>query len=255
MSPENENLESVRTGLKFSIKPSKEAEEAERIPLKILPKPRGNAFAYATMTTVPGKALNEILKNRADKATLLAKNSFYTVMLDLTVSLENPFKTYLDWVRFNIEMDDKSKILLVAPESIEIEGKLTGNRKTVVNVTPTGKVSVVDMAEAEVGVGGYSSETGWTFEAPVNLKKYLSSRTGDRTAFCELYGHSSHLRPFNPVGESSIAKALITIQIPEGEKPTMSVKAEGQVTKENAFLWIDLSGPIELKTPEVVTPA
>jgi hypothetical protein len=254
MSPKEEHPESARSGLNLTIEPQKE-EKAEITFGPPLFRPRGNAYAYATTTIVPDKALKEILKNRPDLSTLRANNSFYTIMLDLTVSMENPTGTYLDWARFNIEMDEKSKILLVAPDSIEIEGKLTETKKAAINITPTGKVSIVKLAEAEVGAGGYTSESGWTFEAPVNLKKYLSSRTGERTAICELYGHPEHLRPFNPVGESSIAKALITIQIPKGEKPKMSVKAEGQITKENAFLLLDLSGPIELKTPAEIIPA
>ena len=220
-----------------------------------LDRPQGNAYAYAQLNTVPLNALNEILKNKPEKSKLLAENSFFTIMLDLTVNMEDPTNTYLNWVRFNIEMDKKSKILLLAPKSIDIEAKVTRTGKNVINISPSGKVTIQSV-EASVTLPSYTKESGYTFEAPVNIKKYLCTQIGERTALCELYGHTELLEPLHSTGETSIAKVCITLQTPRGNKPKIKdLKVKGEVTKKEAILWIDLKGSIELKeAPDSLKP-
>lgn len=244
MSLEGEHLEGVRTELKLSIAPSEQEFRATAY----LKKPQGSAYLSPTLRKVPEDALDELLKDRPERATLLTDYSFWSLMLDFTVLMEDPTRTYLDWARFRIEIEDHSKILLVAPEEVSMEAKYQEYEKVGMNITPTGKVSILDLAE--IGVDAeYTSERGWTFEVPVNIKRYSGGRAGERGAVFDIYGFPEHVKSLNAVGESSIFKGVVVLQIPVGERPKMMVNAEGKVTKEDALLWIDISGSIELKSP------
>ena len=164
-----------------------------KIPLKVERVMGEASFAHRVIRT-PLKAVREVLKKKLgiqikkDQDKFMKGHSFYTLLLDFAVRLEEPVNTFLEFARFRFKLGTEADILTISPAEKGVQAMLKkfGERNIIISpsleigpsvtVTQKGKNETTSKQKeqtVEAGVGAkmaaefdYNNKKGWSLEVP-----------------------------------------------------------------------------------------
>jgi hypothetical protein len=234
---------------------------------------KGQAYVCYRIIRTPLEELYGNSVNVSDLYDARYKYDFFTVFLNLTIMMEEPMRTYLNFARFIFTLDEPAEVLKIAPSEQGIEGWIKESGERSISITPyldigpglrmtkassqdnnntekpySSDTNIKFIAGVNAGIGGVlDARNGWTFEFPYTLKTITGSMLDKQKIAWEIYGQHSDRVTETKMGKMISIKTAMIIKVPRGINVNVHIKVNGQVVKEKSkCLIFDIHGPVKL---------
>ena len=216
----------------------------------------------------PPRIARKLLKEDNSESTVT--DSVYTILMELTIKVQNPAKTFLEFARFTVNTDQNSRIIAFTPKDVGIQAnlKLYGERsfsispkmelgvsaKASKNYPPNGDSVTNSLMGAGLDGGAslqlnFNNKKGWDIELPTFMQEIKGSRLDNNCVQWEVLGNPNAEMCAEPFGFTKVVVASMTVKQPKDVETKALVSLEGTVRRRKVAYFISYCGPVLLASP------